>query len=528
MQALGRTAAAFLAAFLAALGLAVGAPASAESVLRVSMHSDLKIIDPIWTTALISADHGYLVYDTLFALDETLTIKPQMVETWETSPDRLTWTFTLRDGLEWHDGTPVTAADCVASIRRWGARDSMGQMLMSFTSDLAAPDDKTIRLVLKEPYGLVLQALGKTGANVPFMMPRRVAETSPNSQINDATGSGPFIFKRDEWKAGEKAVYVKNPKYKPRREPASGLAGGKLAKVDRIEWIWIADSQTQVNALLKGEIDLIQITPYDLLPLIDKSKDVTTQIVDRPGRQFIMRFNTLAKPFDDARIRQAVTYALTQQPFLEANVGDARYYRECKSLFPCGLPLESTVGWEDRLSGDLAKARKLLEEAGYDGTPLVLLHQTDVVGHSNLATVAKPQLERAGFKVDLQAMDWQTLVTRRTKKDPPQAGGWHVFFTSTAALSIPDPVAHFFLNASCDKAQFGWPCDAEIERLRDQYARADDPESQRAVAIAVQRRAAEYPTHVPLGQFTTPTALRRNVNGLLTAPAVVFWNVEKK
>jgi peptide/nickel transport system substrate-binding protein len=524
MRALGRTA----AVFLAALGLAFGAPASAETVLRVSMHSDLKIIDPIWTTALISADHGYLVYDTLFALDDALTIKPQMVEAWQVSPDRLTWTFILRDGLEWHDGTKVTAADCIASIRRWGARDSMGQMLMSFTSDLVAPDDRTIRLMLKEPYGLVLQALGKTGANVPFMMPRRIAETSPNSQINDATGSGPFIFKRDEWKAGEKAVYVRNPRYKPRPEPASGLSGGKVAKVDRVEWIWIADSQTQVNALLKGEIDLIQITPYDLLPLIDKSKDVTTQVVDRPGRQFIMRFNTLAKPFDDARVRQAVTYALTQKPFLEANIGDARYYKECKSLFPCGLPLESTAGWEDRLSGDLAKARKLLEEAGYDGTPLVLLHQTDVVGHNNLATVAKPQLERAGFKVDLQAMDWQTLVARRTKKDPPQAGGWHAFFTSSGALSIPDPVAHFFLNAACDKAQFGWPCDAEIERLRDQYARAGDPESQRLVAAAVQRRAAEYPTHVPLGQFTTPTALRRNVTGLLTAPAVVFWNVEKK
>ena len=398
MRATGRTAAAFLAAFLAALGLAFGAPASAESVLRVSMHSDLKIIDPIWTTALISADHGYLVYDTLFALDEALTIKPQMVDKWEVSPDKLTWTFTLRDGLEWHDGTKVTAADCVASIRRWGARNSMGQMLMSFTGDLAAPDDRTIRLVLKEPYGLVLEALGKTGANVPFMMPRRVAETAPNSQINDATGSGPFIFKRDEWKAGEKAVYIRNPKYKPRAEPPSGLSGGKVAKVDRVEWIWIADSQTQVNAILKGEIDLIQITPYDLLPLIDKSKDVATQVVDRPGRQFIMRFNTLAKPFDDARIRQAVTYALTQKPFLEANIGDPRYYKECKSLFPCGLPLESTVGWEDRLSGDVAKARKLLEEAGYDGTPLVLLHQTDVVGHNNLATVATAAARAGGLQ----------------------------------------------------------------------------------------------------------------------------------
>jgi peptide/nickel transport system substrate-binding protein len=522
-----RKPAAFLLAVASIAGLLGPMTAKAETIKAV-MNSDLKIVDPIWTTAYVQRGFGYLVWDTLFALDEKLQVQPEMVDKWEVSPDKLTWTFTLRDGLEWHDGTRVTAADCVASIRRWGARDSMGQMLMSFTGDLIAPNDKTIRLVLKEPYGLVLQALGKTGANVPFMMPRRVAETSPNSQINDATGSGPFIFKRDEWKAGEKAVYLKNPTYKPRGEPPSGFAGGKIAKVDRIEWIWIADSQTQVNALLKGEIDLIQNTPYDLLPLIDKSKDVTTQVIDRPGRQFIMRFNTLAKPFDDARIRQAVTYALTQKEFLEANVGDARYYRECRSLFPCGLPLESPLGWEDRWSGDVAKAKKLMAEAGYDGTPLVLLHQTDVVGHSNLATVAKSQLERAGFKVDLQAMDWQTLVTRRTKKDPPQAGGWHAFFTSTAALSIPDPVAHFFLNASCEKAQFGWPCDAEIERLRDQYARAGDPESQRAVAIAVQRRAAEYPTHLPLGQFTTPTALRRNVSGLLTAPAVVFWNVEKK
>src|SRR5258708_29231920 len=237
---------------------------------------------------------------------------------------------------------------------------------MSFIAELTAPEDKTIRMVLKEPFGLVSEMLGKTGGNVVFMMPKRVAETDPLKQIPDATGSGPFIFKKDEWKAGEKAVYLKNPKYKPRDEPPSGFAGGKIAKVDRIEWIWIADSQTQVNALLKGEIDLIQIAPYDLLPLIDKSKDVTTQIVDRPGRQFIMRFNTLAKPFDDARIRQAVTYALTQKHFLEANVGDARYYRECRSLFPCGLPLESAVRSAHRSAAASPQANNLMPAAPYD------------------------------------------------------------------------------------------------------------------------------------------------------------------
>jgi len=513
---------------LAALGLAAGPPASAETVLRAVMHSDLKIIDPVWTTALISAHHGYLVYDTLFSLDEKLTVRPQMVDKWEVSPDKLTYTFRLRDGLEWHDGTPVTGADCVASIKRWGARDSTGQTLMSFITELGAPDDKTIRMVLREPFGLVIDMLGKTGGNVAFMMPKRIADTDPNKQITDATGSGPFIFKKDEWKAGEKAVYLKNPRYKPRNEPPSGFAGGKVAKVDRIEWIWIADTQTQVNALLNGEVDLIETLPYDLLPLVEKDKKVKTQVIDKAGRQFVLRFNTLLKPFDDARVRQAVVYALKEKPFLEANIGDARFYRECKSLFPCGLPLESSKGWEDRLNGDAAKARQLLQDAGYDGTPLVILHQTDLVNHSSLAPVAKPQLEAAGFKIDMQSMDWQTLVARRTKKDPPDKGGWHIFFTSTGALSVPDPVSNFFVNASCEKSMFGWPCDADLEKLRAAYARETDEAKRREIAQQVQYRVQQYPTYVQLGQFTQATAMRANVMGLLTAPAITFWNVEKK
>jgi peptide/nickel transport system substrate-binding protein len=518
----------FFLPLLAGFGLAAAHPAASETVLRAAMHSDLKIIDPIWTTALISAHHGYLVYDTLFSLDEKLVVQPQMVDKWEVSPDKLTYIFTLRPGLEWHDGTPVTGTDCVASIRRWGARDSTGQTLMSFVADLTAPDDKTIRMMLKEPFGLVIDSLGKTGGNVAFMMPKRVADTDPNKQIIDATGSGPFIFKKDEWKAGEKAVYVKNPKYKPRNEPPSGFSGGKVAKVDRVEWIWIADTQTQVNALLNGEVDLIEAMPYDLLPLVEKSKDVKVQVIDKAGRQYILRFNTLLKPFDNAKVRQAVVYALKQKPFLEANVGDARFYRECKSLFPCGLPLESSKGWDDRLNGDIATARKLLAEAGYDGTPIVMLHQTDLVNHSSLAPVAKPQLEAAGFKIDMQSMDWQTLVARRTKKEPPFQGGWHIFFTSAGALSIPDPVSNFFFNASCEKSMFGWPCDAEIEKLRAAYARETDDEKRREIAQKSQMRALEYPTYVQLGQFTVPTALRANVSGLLTAPAITFWNIEKK
>jgi peptide/nickel transport system substrate-binding protein len=514
-----------LAAALAAVLLAGAAEAK---TLKVAPHSDLKIVDPIWTTALISVNHGYMVYDTLFALDGKLNVQPQMVDRHEMSADKLTWTFTLRDGLEWHDGAPVTAEDCIASIKRWGARDAMGQKLLSYVADFSAPDAKTIKMTMKEPYGLVIQTLAKPGANVPFMMPKRVADTDPGKQITEYTGSGPFIFKQDEWRPGEKVVYVKNPKYKPRAEAASGMAGGKVAKVDRVEWIWIADAQTQVNALLKGEIDIIEAPPHDLLPLLAADKNVEMFVWNPPGRQYAFRFNVLHKPFDNAKVRQAVAYALNQKDMLQAVIGDPEWFKECKSLFPCGSPLESNKGFEDKFDSNVAKAKALLQEAGYDGTPLVIMQSTDIVSLANLAPVAKSLLEKAGFKVDVQPMDWQTLVSRRTKKDPPSAGGWHAFLTSWASVDVLDPVAASFLNASCDKATFGWPCDAELEKLRDAFSKETDPAKQKAIAEAVQLRAVEYPTHIQLGQYVQPVAFRKGVTGILAGPSIAFWNVEVK
>jgi peptide/nickel transport system substrate-binding protein len=517
-----------VAALAAAAAIALPAPASAQTTLKAAMHSDLKIVDPIWTTALISQHHGYMIYDTLYALDEQLKIKPQMVEKHDVSADKLTWTFTLRDGLAWHDGQPVTAADCAASIQRWGKRDSMGQKLMANVAALEAPDAKTIVMKLKGPYGLVLQSLAKPGSNVPFMMPKRVADTDANTQISDFTGSGPFIFKKDEWKAGEKVVYLKNPNYKPRSEASSGLAGAKIAKVDRVEWIWIADAQTQINALLNGEVDMVEAPPHDLLPLLAKDKNIDFKVYTPPGRQYALRFNVLHKPFDNPKVRQAVAHALSQKDFLDAVIGDPKWYLECKSLFPCGSPLENTKGWADALGANTDKARALLKEAGYDGTPIVIMQSTDIASLANLAPVAKAQLEKVGFKVDVQAMDWQTLVARRTKKESPAEGGWHAFLTSWGSVDILDPVAMGFLNASCEKAMFGWPCDAEIERLRDAYAKETDGETQRALAEQAQMRALEYPTHIPLGQYVQPVALRKGVSGLVVGGALAVWNIEKK
>ncbi len=513
-------------AFVTAATLGLAAPAHAQKTLRAVMHSDLKILDPIWTTAYIVRNHGYMIYDTLFATDEKSEVKPQMVDKYEVSADQLTHTFTLRDGLLWHDGQSVTSEDCIASIKRWAARDTTGQKLMTFVSEVEAKDAKTFVIKLKEPTGLVLLGLGKPSSNVPFMMPKRVAETDPNTQISDFTGSGPFVFKRDEWKPGDRTVYVKFDKYRPRAEPASGLAGGKVVYVDRVEWRAISDHQQAVNALLAGEIEFIETPPHDLLPL--GLADPNVKFIDwNPwGLQYTFRPNWLHKPFDNSKVRQAVFYAFNQEDFLKAVIGDPKYYKVCQSYYPCGTPFFTEAGMQGLLKSDFKRAQELLKEAGYDGTPIVLMQSTDLAALTNLAPVAKSLLEKAGFKVDMQSMDWQTLVARRAKKDPPNAGGWHAFITGWVSADISNPIFTGLMNAACDKAMFGWPCDAEIEKLRDDFARETDPAKQKAIAEAVQVRETNVVTHIPLGQWYTGALARKNVADMVQAPAPVFWNIK--
>lgn len=520
-----------LAGAVAAAGaMSLGGQAIAQEAdtLRVVMSTDLRIVDPIWATAYIIRDHGYMVYDTLFALDANGEIKPQMIDTYSVSEDKLTYTFKLRDGLLWHDNQPVTSADIIPSIKRWAARDALGQTVMTFIASMEAEDPLTFEIKLKEPTGLLIFALGKPSSNVPFMMPKRIAETDPNTQISEFIGSGPFVFVRNEWRPGDKAVYVKFDGYKPRPEAPSGLAGGKVAKVKRVEWRVIADQQQAVNALLAGEIDIIQAPSHDLLPLLEADSAIKLIDYNPLGNQYNLRFNHAVKPFDDPRVRQAALYALNQEDFLKAVIGDPKYYKLCKALFVCGTPLATDAGMQDKLESNFAKSKQLLKEAGYNGQPIVLLHSTDHTALANLAPVAKSLLERGGFVVDMQSMDWQTVVARRVKKDPPSQGGWSAMLTFWVSADLLNPVMTAFLTASGDKAAFGWPNDPKMEELRREFVRAQTLADQKRVAEDVQRRFAESPTHISLGQWYQPAAVRSNIAGWVPAPAPVFWNVEKR
>jgi peptide/nickel transport system substrate-binding protein len=514
---------------MTALALALAAiPASAKTLTAV-MHSDPRVIDPGFTTAYITRDHGYMVYDTLLAEDSNFKIQPQMAD-WKVSDDRLTYTFTLRDGLKWHDGTPVTAEDCVASLKRWGRNDGMGQKLMDFTASLEATDDKTITLKLKEPYGLVLESIGKPSSLVPFMMPKRMAETPAGQQIKEQIGSGPFKFVASEFQPGVKAVYVKNTDYVPRKEPPSWTSGGKVVKVDRVEWITMPDAQTAVNALQSGDIDFMENPPWDLLPVLGGNRELKIETLNKLGFQTLGRMNFLFPPFDNPKIRRAAFLAMNQKDVLDALVGNADYYRICGAIFVCGTPLASEIGADTLVRGSgMAEAKKLLAESGYDGTPVVVMAPGDVVTLKAQPIVAAQLLRDAGFKVDVQATDWQTVVTRRASQKPPKEGGWNMFFTNWVGADVVNPVVNVSISGKGKNGGwFGWPDDPKMEAMRDAFARASSPEEQKKLAEQIQKENYDQAIYIPLGQFLTPSAWRTSLDGVLDGPATpIFWNVDK-
>jgi peptide/nickel transport system substrate-binding protein len=469
-----------------------------------------------------------MIFDTLFALDSKFQPQPQMVGDYSISPDKLVHRFALRPGLKFHDGQSVRGADCVASLRRWMARDALGQALAAALDEMTGGDDNAFTIRLKEPFPLLLDGFAKVSSLVPFMMPERIAKTDPYQQITETVGSGPFKFVREEFEPGHKVVYVKNVDYVPRSEPPDWASGGKVVKVDRVEWLVVPEPSTAASALADGEVDWWENPSPDLARVLAANRDLAVVDTDPLGSMGLLRFNQLLPPFDNVKMRQAVLAVTDQSEFMTALAGDPKDWKRCASFFTCATPMASDAG-AAALTGkrDFDMAKRLIAEAGYKGEKIVILDGVDLLANHIHALVAVELFKKLGLHAELATSDWGTVVTRRASKKPVGEGGWNVFGTDFEGAEMLNPWLNPPLPANGDKAWFGWPKDDNIEALRKEWLQASDSETRQEIAAKIQERAFETVPYIPTGQYLPKTAYRKNVRGIIIAPALFMWNVEK-
>lgn len=514
-----------MAALCAALVLPAAAQTRAENVVKVVMHAPMRVLDPIFSDSYITRNHAYLVYDTLFALDEAGRPQPQMVDSFNLSADKRTYTFNLRPGLKFHDGTDVTADDVIASLQRWGQRDVLGKRLAEATEQMTAVNAKTFTIRTRKPYDMMLDSLAKPSSPVPFIMPRRIAQTPHTTAITDAVGSGPFRFVPAEFQPGVKAVYAKFNDYVPRKEKASNFAGGKTTNIDRLEVVSVPDGQTAVNALKKGEIDYIETVAPDLVTQLTDVKNIKAEPKVNVQSMYLLRMNWLQPPLDNVKVRRAVMSALYQVDYLEASIGDSKRYKVCGAILTCASPYKSDEGAPQVKKPDLEKVRQIVRESGYKGEKIVVMHSTDLRSMLNIAPVTAQALRSAGFNVEMQSTDWSTMLARRDNKGPVDKGGWSIYHTYVSTLDLMHPLSNKMLDASGSLP--GWPTDKAMDELREQFADASG-DKQAEVAKALQKRAYELVFYVPLGEGREYRAFNAaKMEPLADAQALVFWSAAK-
>lgn len=504
---------------------AIAQPAKADT-LRFVPQANLSVLDPIWTTATVTAEHGFYVYDTLYGADSKGALRPQMAEGHSVSADGRVWTFKLRDGLMFHDGQKVRGIDCAVSLERWSKRDAFGQLLARVVDKWGAPDDRTVEIRLKQPFPHLLDAICATGGNIAFIMPERLAKTDANKAVTEVIGSGPYRFLPKDYNSGSHMAYEKFDGYKPRQEAPSWMAGGKVAHFPRVEWTIIPDPATASAALQNNEVDWWERPLADLIPMLKKTDGVGVQIADPGGRLAIMRLNCLQSPFKDVKLRQAVRMAVNQEDYMRASRGDdASLWTVCRSLFGKGTPYFQDE--KDLMPADPKAAMAALKAAGYAGEKVVVINPTDFPDIGPLGQVTAQTLKQIGMNVDLQESDWGTVVQRRAKRGPTSDGGWSIFHTTGPVVGWGNPVVSPLVAGLGAKGWYGWWSDPTVEHMKEEWLTAPDAAAQTKIAHEIGRRALDQVATVPLGQFFLQTAFRKSITGILQAPTMVPWNIRR-
>jgi peptide/nickel transport system substrate-binding protein len=491
--------------------------AAEETTLRFIPDADVTILDPLTTTAYATRNHGHMCWDTLYGLDAGFAPSPQLAAGHEVEEDGRRWTFTLRDGPTFHDGTKIRAQDAVASIRRWLPRDSYGQVLSQRLDEIRPLDDRRFELRLKRPFGPLLFALAKPWSYPCFVYPERFAAIDPATPLTEVVGSGPYRFVASERISGERVVYARYDRYVPTPVGTPSLtAGPKIAWFERQEWKIITDAGTAAAALQVGEIDWWEAASPDFRSLLARSPDVVLDRPDTNGAYASLRFNHLQPPFDDPAARRAVLKAVRQSDFMTSVAGDdPTLWHDGVGCFPAGSPLASDAGMEALTSPrDLNAARAALRAAGKAGAPVVALHATNVPTQNALMTVGVDLLDKLGFAVNDATSDWGTMLQRRANKGPPDHGGWNVLIALFSATEFSTPAGNVLLRGNGNDAWFGWPTAPRLEALRDAWFDAPDLATQQRIAVAIQQQFFQDLPYIPLGQYLSNTAYRRGLTDI--------------
>ena len=507
----------------------LAAPAIAQpaksATLRFVPQANLTLLDPVFTTATVTSNHGYYVFDTLYSNGPDGLAHPQMAEGHQISDDNLTWRIRLRDGLTFHDGQPVRATDCIASIKRWSVRDPFGQLLAAAVDSYDGSDDRTIVIKLKRPFPLLPTALGKADSAVPFIFPERLALAAPDKAITEMIGSGPYRFKADEYVSGSRVVYEKFDQYISRQEPAVWATGAKQAFFPRIEWTIIPDGATASAALQNNEVDWWEYPLPDLLPLLARDANIALQIDQPWGRMSELVLNQLQPPFDNVKIRRAVMMGVKQDDYMRATFGDDQsLWRVSKDVFPFGTPYFSDAD-SGLMSGNTELATKMLKESGYNGEKVVIINPTDFPVIHPLGLVTADALTKMGMNVDLQETDWGSVVQRRASMQPVDKGGWSVFHTFSSAVVLGTPATHPLLSGRGKQGWFGWWSNADAMAQVDQWLNAPDIQAQTEHAKALAHIAMADAGAILVGQYYGKTAFRKSITGVLQGVSPYPWNV---
>jgi len=506
---------------------AVQAQTARSKTLRVVPLTSLYSLDTVFNTSLVTTNHGFAVYDTLFGFTRAREIKPQMADGYTISDDGRTYIIRLRDGLKFHNGEPVRAQDCVQSLKRWAGRETFGQTVAKFVDTWGVQDDKTIKITLTRRVPIFLEAITRGSASIPFIVPEYVAQTDPFKQITDATGSGPYKFIKDEFSPGSFAAYARNPDYIPRSEAPDWTAGGKVAHFERLEWPTIPEPATAAAALVSGEVDWYEQVQPDLIPQLKRNGEITIGLANPGGFNGILRFNHLQPPFNNVAMRRAVMMVVNQTDYMASiTANDPSAFNECKALFPCGTQYGQEIGAK-AMAGDLNKARAMLKEAGYKGEKVVIISPADVPTIGPMGDVTADLLKQMGMNVELVAMDWATLTNRRASKEPVEKGGWSLFHTWSPSLILTTPVEHFAMRGLGQTGWAGWYADEAMEKMTSDWIVASTPEEQKTIATTIHERAIEMVPYVLCGQFQIRTAYRKSVTGVVEGGAAYMWGARR-